>query len=88
MNERDPTDIHGEERGNTESRRRAKLSAQTEIEDLKWVLSNKRGRRFIWRFLEKAGVFKSSFTGNSETFFREGQRNMGLMVLALSLIHI
>ena len=54
-----------------------------EAGDFKWIMSNKRGRRFIWRLLEKAGVFRSSFTGNSETFFREGARNIGLQVLAM-----
>jgi hypothetical protein len=34
------------------------------------------------RLLEKAGIYRTSFTGNSETFFREGMRNMGLFVLS------
>ena len=34
------------------------------------------------RLLERTGVFRSSFTGNSETFFLEGQRNVGLMLMA------
>lgn len=53
-----------------------------EVEDLKWLMSDKRGRRVMWRLLETAGVYRSSFTGNSETFFREGQRNVGLKLLA------
>lgn len=83
MSERDPTDIRGEERAHEHNARKAKLLAEREAEDFKWIVSNKRGRRFIWRFLEKAGVFRSSFTGNSETFFKEGQRNLGLFVLGL-----
>jgi hypothetical protein len=79
----DPTDIVGQERVLAEAQNRAKQQAQLEAADFKWIVSNKRGRRFIWRFLEKAGVFRSSFTGNSETFFREGSRNMGLQVLAM-----
>lgn len=83
MSERDPTDILGEEQARTDTSRKARLSAQIEVEDFKWIMSNKRGRRFVWRLLDKAGVFRSSFTGNSETFFREGQRNLGLQVLAM-----
>lgn len=79
----DPTDIRGQEEAQEESARRLKASAQTEAGDFKWIMSNKRGRRFVWRLLEKAGVFRSSFTGNSETFFREGARNIGLQVLAM-----
>lgn len=83
MFEHDPTDIRGQENANVEIARKAKLATQIEASDFKWICSNKRGRRFIWRLLEKAGVFRSSFTGNSETFFREGARNIGLQVLAM-----
>lgn len=53
-----------------------------ETDDLKWLMSDKRGRRVMWRLLETTGVYRSSFTGNSETFFREGQRNVGLRLLS------
>lgn len=53
-----------------------------EVDDLRWMMSDKRGRRVMWRLLETTGVYRSSFTGNSETFFREGQRNVGLKLLA------
>jgi len=79
----DPTDIRGQEDAQEELTRKARLVAQIEAGDFKWIMSNKRGRRFVWRLLEKAGVFRSSFTGNSETFFREGARNIGLQVLAM-----
>ena len=61
-----------------EVRARAK---EREVEDFKKVLSNPEGRRFIWKIMSEAGVFRTSFTGNSETFFNEGKRSMGLMVL-------
>lgn len=79
----DPIDIRTQEDALEEISRKAKLAVQIEAADFKWIMSNKRGRRFIWRLLEKAGVFRSSFTGNSETFFREGARNIGLQVLAM-----
>lgn len=53
-----------------------------EAADLKWVLSDRRGRRFYRRLVEHTGVFQSSFTGNSETFFREGRRDVGLKLMA------
>lgn len=59
-----------------------KFNREDEILDLKEVLATHSGRRFIWRYLEKCGVFTSSFTGNSETFFKEGSRNIGLQLLA------
>lgn len=53
-----------------------------ELHDLRTVMATVEGRRFVWRLLDRAGVFRTSFTGNSTTFFNEGQRNMGLIVLA------
>jgi len=51
-------------------------------EDLTRVLASESGRRFLWYLMDRAHVFRSSFTGNSETFFREGERSVGLFVLA------
>jgi hypothetical protein len=41
-------------------------------------MSDKRGRRVMHRLLAAGHIFHSSFTGNSETFFREGERNLAL----------
>lgn len=77
----DPLDLRGQEKALAEQGERNKLALQTEQEDFKWLMGNKRGRRIVWRLLERTGVYRSSFTGNSETFFREGARNVGLMLL-------
>ena len=87
MSGHDPTDIAGQEASQERDAKRAKFLADQEADDFKWVMSNKKGRRFIWRHLEAAGVFRSSFTGNSETLFREGSRNLGLQVLAMVMKH-
>lgn len=60
----------------------AKRRAEREAGDMRWIMSDARGRRFIWRLLGNAGIFRTSFTGNSETFFREGARSIGLQVFA------
>ena len=44
--------------------------------------SQREGRRFVWRLLKSCHLYESSFTGTSATFFREGERNVGLQVLA------
>lgn len=41
------------------------------------TMSSKEGRRTVWRILETTGYFTTSFTGNSETFFKEGKREIG-----------
>lgn len=59
-----------------------KLKQELADADLKYLLSTDQGRRFLWSTLEMCGVYKSSFTGSSQTFFLEGQRNIGLKLLA------
>lgn len=54
--------------------------AENDLKDLLVVLSTEHGRRFIWRLLDFTGIFRCSMTGNSQTFFLEGHRNIGLMI--------
>ena len=82
MSSFDPLDLRGQEKAQADNSERNKLALLTEQEDFKWLMGNKRGRRIVWRLLERTGVYRSSFTGNSETFFREGMRNVGLTLLA------
>jgi hypothetical protein len=80
--EQNPFDISEQAQEQEERKDRARLINRADADDLKWLMSNKRGRRFIWRLLERTGLYRSSFTGNSATFFNEGQRNVGLQVLS------
>lgn len=59
-----------------------KLEREILLNDVRHVLSSVQGRRFVWMILDMAGVYRSSFTGNSTTFFNEGARNIGLRVLS------
>jgi len=83
MSEFDPLDLTGQAKAKVLSEDEARIARQIELDDFKFVMDDKRGRRLVWRLLEKTGVFRSSFTGNSETFFREGARNVGLMLMGL-----
>jgi len=60
---------------------RGKKAQERADNDLKKVLSIVEGRRFIFNVLARAGIWKSSFTGNSSTFFLEGARSQGLFLL-------
>ena len=73
----DPFDIHGQRVTREETERRELLARENEAADIKLLMSHAWGRRFVWRMLEKSGMYRTSFTGNSETFFREGIRNYG-----------
>ena len=66
--------------------RRQKSAKTTRLqrnEDVRWLMGDARGRRFIWNLLAKAGVFRSSMGLSAElTAFNEGRRDLGLAVLA------
>lgn len=65
-----------------ERARQEKESREQELADFQFIMENPQGRRFMMRMLDMTGFQKSSFTGNSTTFFNEGQRNIGLQLWA------
>lgn len=75
-----PTDV-GEEVAVKAKTDKRKHKRDQEVEDLKVILATAGGRAFIWRFLSYCGVYRTSYTGNSTTFFNEGKRQVGLHLL-------
>ncbi len=63
------------------------IELAAEVADLKWVMSDQRGRRFVWRQLATAGIYRPSYTGDDRTIFNEGQRNVGLHLLTAITTH-
>ena len=51
-------------------------------EDLKFILATPKGRRYLHDLLDFCGLYRTSMTGSSETFFREGMRSTGLKILS------
>ena len=49
-----------------------------ELEDIKAILAMPQGVRFFRRLMQEGRVFQTTFTGNSNTFFLEGHRNLAL----------
>lgn len=79
----DPTDLDGQETARLDKQAEAKHEARIEADDIKWLMDRKQGRRILWRQLDRAGIFRSSFNTNSMAMaFNEGQRNEGLKLLA------
>lgn len=71
-----------------DQKRKERRLDKREIEDFKFVLSSAQGRRFIWKLLDDAGVFKqSAHNSGSWTYFNEGQRSVGNRVLAQLMDH-
>jgi hypothetical protein len=82
MSSFDPLDIRGQERAREDAQKRDRLAQVNEAEDFKWLMSSKRGRRVVWRLLDRAGVFRLSFNTNAmQMAFAEGNRNEGLRIL-------
>lgn len=65
-----------------EFRQEAENKRLQDIEDIRKVMSTEEGRRFVNKLLYRAGIFRCSFTGQSnQTIFNEGGRNQGLMLM-------
>lgn len=71
-----------DERQVAERTSQAKLRDHVYAQGLAHTLSTMEGRAWVYKVLDACGVFRTSFTGNSETFMREGQRNVGLLIMA------
>ena len=83
MSNYDPLDQDAQDKARKDRATRDKLTDLSGTEDVKWLMGSKRGRRFLWRVLERAGVYRLSFNTNSMTMaFAEGARNEGLRLLA------
>lgn len=66
-----------------EEAKKQKLRRDNELNDLRLICETDHGRRFIWRLLEQAGVWRSTYTGEAlSAAFAEGKRNTGLMVFS------
>lgn len=78
----DPSDLIELDKAQTRASEVQRLVRQVEVEDFKWLMGNKQGRRIVWRLLEKAGVFRSSFRSDALSMaFSEGMRNTGLILM-------
>ena len=74
--------LANEDLQNVAKEREALRDAQQKA-DLEVILGTPPGRRFLYRLIfEIAGTESLSYTGNAETYFREGRRDVGLTVRA------
>ncbi len=83
MSSFDPFDLRGQEQAKADAAKREQLARINEADDFKWLMGSKRGRRIVWRLLDRTGVFRLSFNTNAmHMAFAEGNRNEGLRMLA------
>ena len=64
-----------------EAKKRDRLNQDQAVEDTRWMLGSINGRRFIWKYLEFCGVFRSSWDNSAKIHFNEGVRNVGLRII-------
>lgn len=68
--------------------KRAEQRAKRDDGDLAFVLSDVRGRRFIWRELGRCGLHRQTYSpNNSEHCFNAGERNAAIR-LNLDVIRV
>lgn len=73
------TDFLQEYEGKTHDKRKdVERELRNDISD---IVSTDSGRRFVWWLLSITGVYLPSYTGNSDTYFNEGRRAVGLEVM-------
>jgi hypothetical protein len=83
MSQFDPTDTRSQERAQADAELRAKKAQESEDADFRWLMGSNRGRRIVWKMLDRAGAFRLSFnTDPLAMAFNEGRKNEGLRILA------
>lgn len=58
-----------------------KHQALSLVRDYGSVFGTAEGKKVLWDILNNAGIFAGMFTGNSQTFYNLGRRDIGLRVL-------
>lgn len=88
MSHIDPFDIAGQEKAVADRKEKHERTQRRDADDLKWLMSDKRGRRVMWRLLETTGVFRNPYAGKEgDTAFRCGVMNVGQMLFADLNVH-
>lgn len=81
--EHDPLDLVAQERAATAKVEEERLQRERDANDLRFVMSSKQGRRFVYRLLSGMGLYRLSFNADNSqlTAFNEGARNQGIALL-------
>ena len=62
--------------------KKERLSRDQELDDIKWLLSERSGRRFLWRMLNRCRVFESVYHQSSLVYYNSGQQDIGHFILS------
>lgn len=61
---------------------RAQAADELHRSDVEFMLRNSQSRRFLWWVLQGCGIYGISYDGKDASAFAEGQRNVGLKIIA------
>jgi len=53
------------------------------VSNTRELMKTSYGKEFVWYILGLCGLYSETFTGNSQTFYNEGKRSIGLDLLSL-----
>lgn len=83
MDALNPTDLAAAQEAREKAEREQQKRREQERDDFKRVMADAWGRRFVWRLMGEAGVFRSSFVPGDALAgaFAEGQRQQGLRLV-------
>lgn len=81
----DPRKRKRDEDTTEEEKKLLELRQQIIDEDIKKLLETPYGKRILWLFLEWSGMFQDPMTGNSWTFYKIGEQNLGRKIFTALL---
>lgn len=65
--------------------RKAKATQKQADNDLRFIMDDARGRRFMWELISRCGIYRSSYLSGrgvpEAVMFHEGERNIGLEIV-------
>lgn len=65
-----------------EAGKRAKFDRKQELEDVRFILDSKQGRRFLWRLLSHCKVFESIWEPSAKIHHNSGRQDVGHFLMA------
>lgn len=63
-----------------------KLENEELLRAYRFLMEHPAGKMVLWDIMSRCHIFETTFTGNSRTFFAEGERSIGLYVLFMMQI--
>lgn len=66
----------------TITKRQEKIDRQEVVNDIIAVMNLPQGRRYVWRLLENAGIFRTPYKGSTnDTMVRIGEHSFGVQIM-------